>query len=368
MRTLRSIPGLRVLSSAAILATVLLPAQASAQGCILTRNTSPVLGSQIGPYLDEGEWQAAVLYRQFTADDQYQGTELSPVVTANDTAVISKMSYSEVTASYALSRQWNASVTLPVILKASSNRALPSTVAGSPRFEQSTSGIGDTMLTLRRWMLSCDKHETGNFALGLGLKLPTGESNAMDTFPNARGEDERERVVDQSIQLGDSGWGFALSVEGFTQIGKLTAFASSVYLFNPKDQNETFSPPAMLNPAGPGAVAEVQRYNTVSDSYLVRAGLAFPLFFDGLSMSLAGRIEGVPVNDAFGDTAGFRRPGYFLALEPGIVYGRSRTTLAINVPIRMAQDVKPSLGFARDSTFADYTVLASASVRFGGKS
>ena len=109
--------------------------------------------------------------------------------------------------------------------------------------------------------------------MGVGLKMPTGNSNASDTFPNALGQDVRDRPVDQSIQLGDGGWGFNVSAEGFKQFGVVAAFASGVYVFNPKDENETLSPPALLNPAGPQAVAAAQRYNTVSDSYLVRGGL-----------------------------------------------------------------------------------------------
>ena len=346
----------------------LLPQRVVAQGCILTRNTSPVLGAQISPYLQKGEWQAGMVYRQFTADHQYQGTELSPLVTALGTNVISKMYYTELTATGALNPQWNLSLSLPIILNASSNRALPQTSADSPRFVQSTSGIGDTIFTARHWIMNTDHNTTQNVSVGAGLKIPTGNENASDKFPNALGQDLRERVVDQSIQLGDSGWGFLATLEAFKQFGNLSVFGSGVYLFNPKGQNRTLSPPSMLNPVGPLAVNEKQRFNTVSDSYLVRAGVAYALPpLQGLSLSLAGRIEGVPVNDLFGTTAGFRRPGYYLTLEPGIIYSRAKTTLALNVPCRLHQNVKPSLGFVRDSTFAGHTFLASATYRFGGK-
>ena len=142
------------------------PRAASAQGCLLTRNVAPILGAQLSPYLQPGEWQIGASYRQFTADHQYQGTELSPSVTALGTQVISKMSYLEVNGTYAVTTQWNLSVAVPVIVNASSNRALPSTVAGSPRFVHSSSGIGDVMVGARHWFLNCDSNPHQNFSVG----------------------------------------------------------------------------------------------------------------------------------------------------------------------------------------------------------
>lgn len=343
------------------------PRLASAQGCLLTRNMAPVLGSQLSPYLQPGEWQVGASYRQFTADHQYQGTDLSPAVTALGTNVISKMRYLEAGATYALTTQWNVSAAVPLILDASSNRALPSTVAGSPRFVHSSSGLGDMTVGVRRWFMNCDANPHQNVSVGLGVKTPTGRSNVTDMFPNAQGLDTRERPVDQSIQLGDGGWGLNVSAEAFRQFGVVAAFASGVYVFNPKDQNETLSPPALLNPAGPGVVADTQRFNTVSDSYLVRAGIGVALpALTGLSATLATRVEGVPVNDVFGETIGFRRPGQFVTIEPGAVFSRGRATVFASVPIRVHQNVKRSLGFARDSTFADHMVLVGATYRVGG--
>lgn len=343
------------------------PSTARAQGCLLTRNMAPVLGAQVSPYLQPGEWQLAASYRQFTADHQYQGTELNPAVTSLGTQVISRMKYLETNAAYAFTTQWNASVTVPLIVNASSNRALPSTISGSPRFVHSTAGLGDMTVGIRRWLLNCDANPHQNIAIGVGLKMPTGNSNATDVFPNAMGQDQRERPVDQSIQLGDGGWGFNVSAEAFRLFGPVAAFASGMYVFNPKDQNGTLSPPALLNPAGPEVVHAAQRFNTVSDSYLVRAGLGIGVpGVRGLSATVASRVEGVPVEDVLGKTAGFRRPGMFVTLEPGAVYGLGRATMFVSVPIRVHQNVKPSLGFVRDSTFADHMILLGASVRVGG--
>jgi hypothetical protein len=105
----------------------------------------------------------------------------------------------------------------------------------------------------------------------------------------------------------------------------------------------------------------------VSDSYLVRGGVGYPIpGMKGTAGSIAARIEGVPVNDVFGATNGFRRPGYYFTFEPGVNYSAGRTTLSLTVPIRAHQNVKDSLGFRRDSTFADHVILMSLTYRFRG--
>lgn len=358
---------IRISILALLALAVLFPQHSFAQGCILTRNMSPVLGAQLSPYLQKGEMQISSNYRQFTADTQYQRTDLSQPVTQNNTQVISKMRYMEVDGTYAITPEWNLTVGVPLIVLASSNRALPSTVPGSQRFAQSTTGFGDILFGVRHWFMSCESNPDRNFSLSIGMKAPTGDSNAHDIFPNAQGVDVRDRVVDQSIQLGDGGWGFYLSSEGFKQIGNWSVFGSGVYLFNPRTQNDTFSPRSMLAPGGPGAIDPKERYNTVSDSYLVRGGIGYPIpKLKATGASIAARIEGVPVNDVFGATNGFRRPGYYLTLEPGLNYSNGRATFALNVPFRVHQNVKDSLGFRRDSTFADHVLLLSVSYRFHG--
>jgi hypothetical protein len=220
----------------------------------------------------------------------------------------------------------------------------------------------------RHWFMDCATYPDRNVSVSFGMKAPTGRSDARDLFPNAQGLDIRERVVDQSIQLGDGGWGFYLSSEGFAQVGSWTLFGSGIYLFNPRTRNNTISPPSMLAPGGPDTVAPSLRYNTVNDSYLVRGGAGHSIpGLTGTGVSLAARIEGVPVHDVFGETDGFRRPGYYLTLEPGLNYATGRTTWFLSVPFRVHQNVKPDAnGVAKDSTFADHMVLVGVTYRFNG--
>ena len=326
-----------------------------------------MLGAQSSPCLDEGEYQLSASYRQFTADEQYRGgSGLNPAVTSLNTQVISRMKFIEFDGTYALNQRLNLTVGIPYIIRASSSRALPATVAGSPRFEHTASGIGDVTLGGRYWLFNCDDSPDQNISMGLSLKIPSGDSHVQDLFPNGAGQDIRLRDVDQSIQPGDGGWGFILSAQAYKAVGDFTLFASGAYLFNPRGQNNTLSAPAFLNPVGPQAVAANIRYNTVADSYIARAGAGYPIAaVPGLSISIAARIDGSPAEDVIGKTTGFRRPGYFVTIEPGINYSTERATFAISVPTRVHQYVQDSLGAPRDSTFANYLIEASISYRFG---
>ena len=336
---------------------------------MVNRQTAPVLGAKLSPYLERGEWQLGATYRTFHADTQYTGTRPNPMLTKLKTNVISDLQLLDIGATYALDRNWNLTLGVPVVIYASSSRALPATNADSPRFVHSTKGLGDITLTARRWLLETEGPGKGNVSLGVGLKLPTGNANAKDLFPNGRGQDIRLRPVDQSIQLGDGGWGVVFDLQAFRQVDKFTFFMQGSYLSNPRASNGTLSPPALLNPNGPGAVAPDLRYNTVADQYLGRVGFTHPVpGVSGLNVLLAGRIEGVPQKDLWGETTGFRRPGYGIAIEPGIIYTLpgGRTTASVSVPVTTQVNRQPVDGVPGDATFADYSILATVTHRFGG--
>lgn len=335
---------------------------------MVNRQTAPVLGAKLSPFLEKGEWQLGATYRTFRADKQYTGTRLNPIVTKLGTNVISELDMLDIGATYALDDQWNLTLGVPVVIYASSSRALPASVVGSPRFVHSSNGIGDITLTARRWVFDTTKHRNGNVSLGVGIKAPTGNENAKDLFPAGNGQNVQLRPVDQSIQLGDGGWGVIFDLQAFQRAGSLTFFAQGSYLANPRARNSTLSPPALLNPNGPSAVPYELRYNTVPDQYLARVGFTHPVpGISGLNLLLAGRIEGAPREDLWGETVGFRRPGYGIAIEPGLIHTLpgGKTTLSVSVPVTTHVNRQAVDGVPGDATFADYSVFASVTHRFG---
>jgi hypothetical protein len=88
-----------------------------------------------------------------------------------------------------------------------------------------------------------------------------------------------------------------------------------------------------------------------------------------LSVSLGGRMEGIPVEDLngnAGDQEGFRRPGYSIAIEPGINWMPGKWNVAITVPWRLEAQRERSYwnlqkGTRGDAAFADYLVTVSVS-------
>ena len=68
---------------------------------------------------------------------------------------------------------------------------------------------------------------------------------------------------------------------------------------------------------------------SVVDQFGARLGVGAPLkFAKGLGASLSARMEGVPSSDLIGGSAGFRRPGYSIGIEPGLSYSWKRNSLS----------------------------------------
>ena len=109
---------------------------------------------------------------------------------------------------------------------------------------------------------------------------------------------------------------------------------------------------------------------SVPDVYSFRSGISTPLWRKRrISGSLGPRLDGIPLRDFVGGSGGFRRPGYSLYLDPGIVVAAGRSTWSVNVPVRVHQDFQRSLadierGSAGGGDLARYLVLIGYTVRF----
>ena len=109
---------------------------------------------------------------------------------------------------------------------------------------------------------------------------------------------------------------------------------------------------------------------SVTDQYLFRGGFSHAIpGVRHLSASFGGRMEGIPVRAAFGSSNGFRRPGYIISIDPGIMYGFCRTTVSLNAPWAVERNRRRSVpdiqdGRHGDAAFADYPLIAVLSHRF----
>jgi len=352
-----------------------LPQDAAAQGCVAARGagmTCSPHGIHLGENLPPSSgFQVNVGYRWLNSDRHFTGSHEEKHRQEEGSEVINKSHFTDVTLSYAFNPRFSASFTIPFVLHDRSQvvRSNDTERTILQRFHTQSSGIGDVRLEGSGWILDPSNHPKGNILLGLGLDMPTGEKDSKDTFQVFRDGQivAEERNVDQSIQPGDGGWGLILSMYGYQQIApRLNAFVNGSYTITPEEKNGVQT--SRSNP--------FEAEMSIADSYMGRAGLEYVLWpKHGLTLSLAGRIEGVPVYDAIGGSEGFRRPGFAISIEPGLMASYKSWSFGLYVPVALHRNRERSVpdkqftassGTFRhgDSAFADYLVMFNLTKRF----
>lgn len=339
--------------------------EALAQGCVAIRQFSGI-GNAVGQgnLLEKGEWNIGTSYRYFRSFRHFRGTHEEPDRVENNTEVINWTHGADLNISYAITERLFAVASIPF---AYNERSSLYEHGRTERHTTYSGGLTDIILGGGYWLLSGQKASKGNVALGMGIKLPSGNYNAKSTFYNiGPGGTPEVRPVDQSIQLGDGGWGLAINSQGIYHLGKtMFLYYDGFYLLNPRNTNgtQTFR----------RRTSEAEM--SVPDQFALRAGVLAPIgSVHGLAFSLGGRLEGVPARDLIGKSEGFRRPGHIVSVEPGVSYMLGNMTLGINVPvallrnrIRSVTDIADSTPENRvhgDAAFADYLINVNLAWRF----
>jgi len=166
----------------------------------------------------------------------------------------------------------------------------------------------------------------------------------------------QEKTVDQSIQPGDGGWGITLDLYAYYQFtDKLTGYINGAYTITPEETSHVLT---YRNNAR-------EKYMSIADSYLGRIGVEYTVLPKyGLTFSLGGRIEGVPVHDLVGGSEWFRRPGYSVGIEPGVMANLHGWKIGIYTPVAVYNNRERSVpdletGRSGDAAFADWQALIS---------
>ncbi|KIC92216.1 hypothetical protein [Flavihumibacter sp. ZG627] len=353
-----------------LFALALLALNAYSQGCVAIRGTGTncsVSGQQVAA----GQWQLNIGYRYFKSFRHFKGRDEQEERLKQNTEVINWQHLLDLSVAKQLNDRWSFLIGLPIGIN---KRSSLYEHGRTERHTTESFGIGDMRVMAYRWMIDPAKHSKGNFQMGLGLKLPTGNYNYQDYFQNVGVDGKPElRPVDQSIQLGDGGTGIAVELNGFYSFSPMAGLYSNLYyLSNPREVNGTRTYRETLS-----AVLANESIMSVPDQYMARAGFNYNFLgrLKGVSGSIGGRIEGIPVEDLLGESGGFRRPGYVIAVEPGITYLAKRGVFYATVPValernrtRSVTDKEASLqsGTYRhgDAAFADYSVNLGYSLRF----
>lgn len=333
------------------------------------RQSAPVLGAMCnaGEMPDRaeatarpGRWEVSFGYRYQKSFRHFVGTVEQKHREEEDSAIVNRIHLFDVGISYQLTRRWSLHGSVP-FLRATRLRPRELDLPNFPNAPDQifrAAGLGDISVGARAWLFRPPTEGHGNIAIGISAKFPTGNPGVINTVETATGP--RTRPVDQSIQPGDGGYGFALDVQAFKSFDRWTAFFTGTYLFNPQATNgvQTFrSRPS-------------EAIMSIPDQYLYRGGIGYAVpGVRGLAVNVAGRIEGVKVTDAIGSSEGFRRPGYTLSVEPGFIYASGPNTWSMSIPVAVRRNRKRSVADIRDgrhgdAAFADYLITFGYARRF----
>lgn len=339
------------------------------QGCVAVRHFSSCVGATLeNNLLHTGDLQIGMNYRYFESFRHFRGLEEEPDRLANETEVINNAHAWDYSLTYGISPRLYTSITIPFVINTRSS------LYEHGREERHTTfsrGLADMRFGLGYWLLNLEKNPNGNMAVGLGMKLPTGNYNASDIFYNVGPEKSPQvRPVDQSIQPGDGGFGITLDFQYYMKVtNNLFTYGGGFYLVNPKEVNGIRTFRETLSP-----LLENEAIMGVPDQFSIRTGLSYNLSTH-FSTSLGARYEGVPVKDIIGGNNGFRRPGNVFSVDPGIAFFKNSMALTLNVPFAIRRERPQSVtdkktealtGNPRngDAAFADYLINFGISYRF----
>ena len=401
--SINSFPWRAIFAVGVAAAGAMSPIGLRAQGCVAVRGGTCSLPGH--DFANAARWNVGLSYRWLHSHRHFVGDEEQVHRAQQGTEVINKSHFVDTNVTWQWTPRTNLSLTVPFVTSDRTSfyeHSGGSPATGARRYGSQATGLSDLRVGVQHWLFEPSAEGRGNVQVGLSLKLPTGDYRAEDTFVTVRGPERH--FVDQSIQPGDGGWGVALELQGHYRLpGRFTAYGQVFYLFNPRDTNgvstEIANPrgrtlTALQRGAAQGNATAIQRlaratalgYATptaledvmsVSDQYLARAGvswLAVPSW--GLALSLGVRAEGVPVEDLWGDSNGFRRPGYTYSVEPGISVMRGGWSAALFVPYATYRTRVSSVADRRwdeivgggtrggDAAFADYVVTFTVSRAF----
>jgi hypothetical protein len=314
--------------------------------------STPVFGRQ-GPYIEAHHWILSTGYfGARSTSPNWRGMHRF----YNPRHVINMQEAADLTATYQASPQIFYQFRVPFNFGSWS-------VLSGPKLErafQRANGLADMSVVANAWLLPVKHFHTGNIALGIGIKPPTGNWNSKWHYPDIfSGANNIRKTVDQSIQLGDRELGIIAQYQAFKSFRYITFFSAASYLVSTR---RTTGVPSLI--AGLGIkdkkLLAAEGTNSAPDQYLGTAGFVVPVpYIKGLALTLDARALGVPEKNLLSGFKGFRRPGFNLFAEPGASYTHGRHNLTVSVPIRAFTNMleQPADGRQADATIPNWQIL-----------
>jgi hypothetical protein len=175
---------------------------AQSQGCVAIRNMSctgdhAMINGNTTSILNKGEFQVLAGYRHFKSFRHFRGKHEEPNRVEEGTEVINYFNSFDLGLSYSATSRLALTVVLPLTFndRSSLYEHYGNSIESNPdrkRFHTNSAGIGDLRLSASYWMLNPAKYAKGNFALGLGIKIPTGNEGVpwISPFSSAMADGE----------------------------------------------------------------------------------------------------------------------------------------------------------------------------------
>ena len=344
---------------------------AISQGCVAIRSTGAICTKQDASHNTKG-WQVNTAYRYFKSFRHFVGKEEQHERMENNTEVINWQHTLNFNVLRQFNSRWSLAVDVPLITNKRSSLYEHGGNAAGPaaRHNTNSAGVGDIRITGYRWLLDPMKSMKGNIQAGVGFKLPTGNYKVTDVF-HRNDASKLTGPVDQSIQLGDGGFGVTTEINAYYNFShKVGVYGNFYYLINPREENGV----STARGGTPSQTAIDYKTTTMSvpDQYMARAG--GNVSFGRLTASAGMRYECIPSSDLIGGDEGFRRPGYVLSVEPGASYSFNRFVAFATVPVAVERNRTQSNAdklrtaatgtYAHgDAAFADYAVNVGISFK-----
>lgn len=348
---------------------ILIALHVDAQGCVAIRQMGGCSGASGSMLLGKHQLQIGTNYRYFRSYKHYRSDTEQKERVEKHTEVINLSHSVDFNVTYGITDRLSATLILPFNFNDRSSLYEHDRVN---RYHTQSGGLADIRLSAGYWLLDPKSHHNGNLNIGLGVKAPSGNYQVKDDFHINTDGTIQEKFVDQSIQLGDGGWGVSLEAQGYWQLNsKLGMYGNAFYLANPRETNGVTSGRKL--PAPDNTPYDM----SVPDQFLVRFGTSYAVF-QGFQTTLGLRYEGVTVNDLIGGSNGFRRPGIVVGAEPGLSWFFNNIGINVTVPVALYR--KRSQSYTDqlseqitgkqtngDAAFADYSINAGFVYRFGAK-
>ncbi len=269
---------------------------------------------------------------------------------------MNKINLLNFSATYQATPRFSFTAGLPMLLASRRSHNSP--------YATTLQGIGDSIFSAQGRLWNPKENTRGNVQFGFGISLPTGKDNVRNVVDSFNGKGPQTVTDDYSIQPGSGGYGILFQWLSFKNVGASQLYFNGSYIATPQNYNNVLrSATAAANP--------LTAYNSISDQYLLEAGISHPISrIRGLSVNFGPRDEGVPANDLIGKSLGFRRPGFAISLEAGFQYASYGNVFSFSVGKAVYRDRTRSVpdvmtGGHGDAAFADWLWLANYSFRYG---